>query len=350
MKKAFIVILVLLGLLALGGGGYFLYTNVLSDMISGGNEVTDDGTYHISTDERFTMQIEELKEVVGKKQYKEVVASLDAVVNDFITYQPMECYDVLVESLYMPSYTEVQSINLDLTYSGTEATYIICTYEDGYYLMDEQTMTDLEVVLSNNINGGSIEESSAEETMSETLAVTETLTADMFEQPSGEASQDLLEMMNKVSTLMPSDLLTLEEAKDAYKVALNNDDNFAMVEEYVDNLVMTTATPECVVVGRFDEESGTLTLIYRLNDCLFNIFDINTSGDMNDYSQVFSNEVLYTPIPWYEYYPQFNGLYGGSTVTPPIDTPPYTESESTEAVSTESGEVEESSSADVTDF
>ena len=339
MKKVLIVILVLLLLCGLGVGGYFLYVNVLADMISGSN-VEDDGTYHISTDVRFTAQMDELKEVVGKKEFKEVAASLDAAVNDFINYQPIDCYDKMIESLYMPNYSEVQSINLDLSYVGTEQTYVICTYQDGYYAIDDVVMMNLETILYNNIFGDEEEtqdmsglETIADESSAESMP-------DMFEQQTVEASSDLLEMINKADSAVIEELDVVEDAKDKYKQALNDDSKYNIVSDYIDGLINNTSNPECVVVGLFNEETG----------------------NMNDYSQVFLNEVVYTPVPWYEYYNNLTGQYGqqqsyGDSFpayeSGVVSDETQTESDlgsSVESESDASQGAEESSSASIDDF
>ena len=361
MKKVLIVILVLLLLCGLGVGGYFLYVNVLADMISGSN-VEDDGTYHISTDVRFTAQMDELKEVVGKKEFKEVAASLDAAVNDFINYQPIDCYDKMIESLYMPNYSEVQSINLDLSYVGTEQTYVICTYQDGYYAIDDVVMMNLETILYNNIFGDEEEtqdmsglETIADESSAESMP-------DMFEQQTVEASSDLLEMINKADSAVIEELDVVEDAKDKYKQALNDDSKYNIVSDYIDGLINNTSNPECVVVGLFNEETSTLTIYYRYNEYLFNVFDIDVSGNMNDYSQVFLNEVVYTPVPWYEYYNNLTGQYGqqqsyGDSFpayeSGVVSDETQTESDlgsSVESESDASQGAEESSSASIDDF
>lgn len=314
MKKVLMVILILLFLAGIGVGGYFVYTHFIGggvlDVSSG---ESDDGSFQFSKQESMKEVLKGIKEVAGKKNYKECVTSLDACINDFLGSMPESDVATIQSLLTMSDYSEVSLSGADGYYPGAAAYYQVCYYEDGYYSINMDSMTDLIAALSGT------EEETAETMETESVADETTVAIDAIKfyksivgpnkEPNG------IETFNmKVCSYIQEMLSGVEAIEIGYEkvddtqaavdlVTTYTDEQRASVKEFLDsntNKLNTTDT----LSGIYASTEGDISLVYTLDGKDLRVIDIKADGNFNDYTEVLS--LLHEHADWAEFFYNYN--------------------------------------------
>lgn len=314
MKKVLMVILILLFLAGIGVGGYFIYTHFISGgdlSISSGE--SDDGAFQFSKQESIKEVLKEIKEVAGKKNYKNCVTSLDACINDFLGSMP-ESDVATIQSLFtMSDYSEVSLSGADGYYPGAAAYYQVCYYEDGYYSINVDSMTDLISVLSG------AEEETAETMETESVPEETTVAIDAIrfyksivgpnKEPNGietfniKVCSYIQEMLSGVEAIE----LGYEKVNDT-QAAVNlvttyTDEQKASVKEFLDSNINKLNTTD-TLSGIYASTEGDISLVYSLDGKDLRVIDIKADGSFNDYTEVLS--LLHEHTNWAEFFYNYN--------------------------------------------
>lgn len=271
--KALKVVLLVLVLVGLGVGGFFLTTKVILPKLEERNEQTVD-EYTFTKDERYKKQVKAMKKQVGKGAYNTLVRSLDASVDKLLSSVP-EQYKELVISLLQfdeDTYT-VTLVGLDTVLDGANNTYTVVMLAGDEFMAPDEVVEAISVLFTPK----ETEEESLAETQPTADDNDNTLTLDDL-----RSSPDYIDMTSPLDV----ELVDLPTALASYKEALKDDEKYAIVESCINGL-QEAATTKQEDGAYWNAENTTLYYVVTYNDVKCKLFIINTSGEMVDYSDVY---------------------------------------------------------------
>lgn len=308
MKKVLIVLLVLLLLAGIGGGGYFLWTNFLSDMVSGsdnsGADTSSPYVYAISSDSRFSDVLKSIKKEVGKKEYESVIASLDATVSDVVSEVPEYDRQTFIQQISMVDMYSVTLNDLDMVYGYSEPQVALSTYVDLYYELNMDVFNVLDVIFG----------SEEEETEPTSESFGNAMRVTVFDPHSGKTPATEIfniEMINNIGYMLNSGWnLEYKPFNEMVEKFFNDagegkEEKVDAIISYVDNIKAGLNQEVVTELGSYINNDRIYYAV-EYNGQKLGIFDIDLNGDLNDSSSILDFLINQAPADWAEYDYGFN--------------------------------------------